>query len=105
MSGRIVITLVRSGIAFEGQTASDRWNLRTLLGHSAIPADRNQTIVKRLRRAFGADFVFVVARSATVDPTWTMDEVNALLPTPGAYVPFAHNVAEWTTPGIIAACV
>jgi hypothetical protein len=62
----IRITLIRVGGTLIGKTASDRWNLLALGVDYVITDDRNQAIVKRLRREFGVDFTFTVARNDSV---------------------------------------
>jgi hypothetical protein len=62
----ISIKLVRVGDKLIGKTASDRWNLLALGVDYVLASDRNQTVVKRLRREFGVDFTFSVCRNDSV---------------------------------------
>jgi hypothetical protein len=63
-----------------GRTVSDRWNLATL-GLATLANDRNQTAIKRARRA-NPEFTFVVVRSATLATLPTLTEQAAFtLPT------------------------
>lgn len=73
----ISIKLVKVGNVLIGQTASDRWNLKTL-GLTHITVDRNQTYVKRLRR-WGQHngFAFTTIRNGSL-MTATADERAAL---------------------------
>lgn len=78
----ISIKLVRVGDTLVGQTASDRWNLMQMGFHSGyvIPADRNQTGIKRLRRAWGTDFTFSVVRGENSLKMANSAEIAALGP-------------------------
>ncbi len=65
----MTICLVRVGDRLFGATMSDRWNLMQL-GIGPIAYDRNQTAVKRLRRALsGEGFGLSVVRGG--NPQWT----------------------------------
>ncbi len=74
----IGITLVRVGDKLIGKTVSDRWNMEMLGMGDSIPATRNQTTVKRLRRQWADAFTFTVARKMTVELFANDDEVLAL---------------------------
>lgn len=71
----IRITLVRVGNQLIGKTVSDRWNLITLGITGELTADRNQPTLKRLRRKWGADFTFTVARSETI--VWDASDMES----------------------------
>lgn len=70
----ITIELVRVGDKLVGRTVSDRWNLAAF-GVGTIPADRNQSGVKRLRRLAGVGFKVRVMRGES--PTWAATEGEA----------------------------
>ena len=74
----ISIKLVRVGNQLIGKTASDRWNMIQLgLGH-ALTTDRNQTHLKRIRRAWFGVFHFSVTSRDSVIWESTPTEKAAL---------------------------
>lgn len=75
----LTITLVRVGGYLIGRTVSDRWNMETI-GCGPIKADRNQSVIKRLRREYTGIFAFVVVRNAQPDSYPTQAEHDALGP-------------------------
>lgn len=70
------IELVRINGRLVGRTVSDRWNLWTL-GLNYIPYERNQKVVKRLRRAL-TEFAFVMIRGGQLETEPTPAECEAL---------------------------
>jgi hypothetical protein len=62
----ITLKLVKVGDRYVGADVSTRWNLAALGYEDGIPADRNQTDLKRARRAWGGDFKFAVIRGGSV---------------------------------------
>jgi hypothetical protein len=83
---RITITLVQTADGLlVGRTASDRWNLNTILGDGhTLYADRNSIAVKRIRRRiereFGGAFTVVIGRGCVRDLVErpSREEVQAL---------------------------
>ncbi len=70
------IQLVRVGDRLIGKNLSDRWNLMQL-GIGPIAYDRNQTALKRLRRALGREgFNLSVMRGSK--PQWTASPSETL---------------------------
>lgn len=60
----IKIQLVRVNGRLKGRTVSDRWNL-LMLGIISIADQRNQALLKRLRRRYAGEFAFEVVRDAS----------------------------------------
>ncbi len=75
--GGITLRLVKVGDRYVGADVSTRWNLAALGYADGIPADRNQTAIKRARRAWG-DFAFTVIRGGSVCLVPTLAERDAL---------------------------
>lgn len=73
----IKIEVVKVNGMLVGRTFSDRWNLETL-GLTSIPADRNQTVIKRLRRA-NVDLTFATVKGY-VETELSENETLAMKP-------------------------
>lgn len=71
----MTISLVRIGGVLVGRTAEDRWNLESL-GYLALPYERNQSALKRLRRAW-PEFRIVAVRGCVVADSLAFQGVAA----------------------------
>jgi hypothetical protein len=111
-TGPIRIELVKVAGKYIGRTASDRWNLTTL-GLGDLNADRNQTAIKKARRAHPAysGFTFNVVRCSPaasvsigrasyygfIDSQLTPEETDALTPPIETGPSFAARMARTFT--------